>query len=397
MVTKVAEMVELVKRSLNGEYLACYLLNEQRASSTESSRPAYSFLLFAQHLTSLPAFKRKLSPLALQMGSMFRNIYFFTPETISNHLELDPHFSHILYSAGRRVAGEDMLPDPPKSVNDWQLKDRSRKAFEASAILAPRLLSSAKVADILDDLVVSGEQTRIPAKEKPSAYLLYRYLAKLQSEIGIEPPKGGSVHSPATSLTDRLSFYEWEKRLLVVLPQMDERILHNFVVESHWNTMVSSLGKSFRTVHVLPMSILRYHLIHNEPASLLLQNLELLRGPDILADLRPPLWLVYQELGLKASTVLAQRFPQAYLLTDESKLRAVEHDYQNVLLNIQLRNELICKINHLPIDVPRETKLPQEAPHEDRISYLLARLAWWTRHYLAQMKEIKPSDPPSRK
>ena len=63
------------------------------------------------------------------------------------------------------------------------------------------------------------------------------------------------------------------------------------------------------------------------------------------------------------------------------------HDFQNKLLNIQLRQELLCRIMDRKLEFP-EQKLPsREAVIEERLQGIMDHLEWWADYYFNKMNE----------
>jgi hypothetical protein len=81
--------------------------------------------------------------------------------------------------------------------------------------------------------------------------------------------------------------------------------------------------------------------------------------------------------------------PHAYFTASDDKLDMLIHDFQNRLLNNQLREELMVRLDNRE-RVNRPPTLPdRQSPSNVRIDAIFNQFNWWANHYSTIMHNKK--------
>ena len=81
--------------------------------------------------------------------------------------------------------------------------------------------------------------------------------------------------------------------------------------------------------------------------------------------------------------VLVEQFPAAYCTAKESGLGKLIHRMQNILLNIQMREEILARQSRTVAQKP-PTPLPgRETPNHQRVAANFSHFHWWTEYLVA--------------
>ena len=99
-------------------------------------------------------------------------------------------------------------------------------------------------------------------------------------------------------------------------------------------------------------------------------------------------WRVFRHLARLPSELQIATLPQAYIEADEPTLSMLVHDFQNKLLNIQLRSELFGRISGRQIRTPPSKLSDQNAPIHERIQGIYEHLAWWSDYHTSEMEHL---------
>jgi hypothetical protein len=96
------------------------------------------------------------------------------------------------------------------------------------------------------------------------------------------------------------------------------------------------------------------------PADWLFGHYVLLWGEEIFPGEQPDTRLVIRDLGRHSSGLLIADLPQAIVVAAEDELNRLVHDFQNSLLNLQLRHEVLERLTTSVGPLP-EITLPSRA------------------------------------
>ena len=179
---------------------------------------------------------------------------------------------------------------------------------------------------------------------------------------------------PPRNLPGLLALVGWGERLIVVLPQVDQDLLASI----DWPRVADLVTGEFETLLVATSWQLRLVATVAEAIGSILRSFELVWGADILAGCRPSAADGRISAAMLPIRTLIERLPVDYLPADESELGGLIHAVQNVLQNIQMRNELWARIRQVEPRRPPEPLPGREAPPHRRVAALFRHLRWWS-------------------
>jgi hypothetical protein len=179
---------------------------------------------------------------------------------------------------------------------------------------------------------------------------------------------------PPTHLPGLLALLGWGERLIVVLPEVHQAALTTI----DWYRVADLVTEEFETLLVATPWQIRLVASVAEAVSFTFRSFELLWGADILAGCQPSDGDVRLSAAMLPVRTLVERLPADYLTADESDLGSLIHAVQNVLQNIQMRNELWARIRGVPPRRPPEPLPGRETPPHQRVDALFRHLRWWT-------------------
>lgn len=298
---------------------------------------------------------------------------------------LFPDRAAFLQDAGQLLAGEPVwsrlpTPSPPNPIRSlarlaadamdcsaWLAVPESREALEAQLIRLARQVSDQEAggAGMLDHLGA-----------------LYAHLAEQERRYPAyqwegEPP----AELPPPNLPGLIALIGRAYRLIVVMPQVDLDLLS----KTDWALVADLVSNEFNEIVLATPWQLRLAASVEWAVELFTRSFDLVWGSDVLAACCP----LDSDLVLGSAVhpvrVLVEQFPADYLTVEEEALGDLIHDVQNKLLGIQLRNEVLSRLQKLPSEQAPE-KLPgREAPPHDRIAATFRQFRWWSRYLSAPL------------
>ena len=103
-------------------------------------------------------------------------------------------------------------------------------------------------------------------------------------------------------------------------------------------------------------------------------------GSDVLAGCHADERHVMKSMARQPVRVLVERLPAAYCTVEEPELDKLIHDVQNVLLNIQLRSEVIARRRGEAAPRPPDPLPGRETPAHQRLAANFCHFRWWAEH-----------------
>jgi hypothetical protein len=179
---------------------------------------------------------------------------------------------------------------------------------------------------------------------------------------------------PPAHLPGLLALLGWGERLIVVLPRVDQATL----AAIDWHRVAELVMGEFETLLVATPWQMRVVASVAEAVSFTFRSFERVWGADILAGCRTSDEDVRLSAAVLPVRTLVERLPADYLTVEESELGGLIHAVQNVLQNIQMRNELWARIRGVAPRRPPEPLPGRETPPHQRIDALFRHLRWWT-------------------
>jgi hypothetical protein len=182
-----------------------------------------------------------------------------------------------------------------------------------------------------------------------------------------------------------LSVYSMENRLLLVLPDLPADEFANRIVSINWRSVASRIAGEYRGLRLTTPAQLRLVLQLEGAADYTLGTFEHAWGIDLLSDLKINRWRILRDLARLPSDILIDTLPRSLIVCNDSDLPVLVHDLQNKLLNIQLRTELLSRMEYSVAQMPPEPLPDRGAPNHVRIEAIADQLEWWAAYYHQEM------------
>lgn len=317
------------------------------------------------------------------------------PDSFRRHLRLNPIFADHLVRESRLLAGSGVifpaqLPDPEP---EEALARFCRQAMLASATLAPSLLAEQEATETLDALrsLVRRQFGRHIGDQEEAVSLFATIQSQISREFQRRPELiwSGAPTSGAPPLLQGLqSVYETEDRLVLVVPDLEPDEIYDWIIEVDWLEVARRAAGHYKGLRITTPSQLRLLLGVESAADYHLQSYDHAWGADALGDLDPVHWRVLRDLGRAPSNLQIAGLSHAYFATDDADLPMLIHDIQNQLLNIQLRNELLGRVDGMPVVAPPEPLPARSETAQVRLDAIFQHLGWWADYYTNEMEGV---------
>jgi hypothetical protein len=124
---------------------------------------------------------------------------------------------------------------------------------------------------------------------------------------------------------------------------------------------------------------------YETPLDHLLFSYNLDWGADVLDIVPKSRRLIMRDAGRLPSNIELAELPHIYLTAGDGEMPMVIHDFQNKLLNVQLRHELLVRTNQAIAALPPHALPGRDVSHENRIRAIFEHLHWWANYYTNSM------------
>lgn len=379
--------------SLGDKLKALYLFGSLATGNYQAGQSDINLLAVIEDDVNLHALRTILKQVWQKFGSVLKKTPLISTEvSLHRHLALNPLLAHHLQTQGDLIEGQDLLLG---SVEIDPLERISRfvtMAIDTSLIVAPSLLSEKREQEVkakLKSLFRQYWAKQVDNKESPIE-LLASVHGGLLSELKAYPQfffDEQEVTGAPPLLNDLRAIYAIENRLILVFPDLEQKALIERIKTTNWLAVANRVAEQYRGLQVATAAELRLMSQLSTPATYYLRSYDHAWGIDPLADIQISPWRVYRDLARYPSDLLLSNLPHAYISTDDADLAMLVHDLQNKLLNIQLRNELLCRIDQIEINHPPFPIPGRDKPVSIRIDAIRSHLDWWVAHYLSAMQE----------
>ncbi len=339
--------------------------------------------------------REALRPVWREYGSLLKkNPIIATQANLENHLDLNPVLAQHLSTHAQPIIGDLSFPEP-NIINPLERLSRfSYLAMQASAAVAPSLLPKMEACEVKANLQSLSRQyfNEFVDETTDPGILLARLQQNLLEEIARYPEiawDNQKVPGAPPLLSDLRAIYEFENRLILVLPDMEPENVAARMASIDWLAVANRVANQYRGLRLTSPAELRLVIRYNTAADHVLGSYDHAWGLDPLADLVVEEWRVFRDLARLPSDLLLSGLPHAYVTTEDSDLAMLVHDFQNKLLNIQLRNELFCRIDGRPIASPPNSLPDRDEPINQRVEAISAHLDWWATYYTSAIKSAR--------
>jgi len=191
-------------------------------------------------------------------------------------------------------------------------------------------------------------------------------------------------------VNDLRAIYEMDNHLVLVMPDLEPVMLARRIASADWRQVADRIGDHYRGLWITTPSQLRLIVRYEDSMDYLVQGYHHAWGTDPINDLEISLAHAFRSLARPPSELELADLPHAYISAEDTDLSMLTHDFQNKLLNIQLRSELLCRKLDIKSSVPPDPLPDRDAPEAQRIDAILSHLRWWADHYTSLMQEASP-------
>ncbi|MGD2077869.1 MAG: hypothetical protein PVH18_05775 [Chloroflexota bacterium] len=378
-----------LKTELGDDLLAVYLYGSLSDGTYQEDQSNVNLIAVVESRASIHRVRKALQEECWpRYGDVLKHAPLVaTPQTLARHLALNPlllaHFSR----AGQLLCGDHVpLNDDVATSEGELLANAAAQATLATAALAPSLLPAKEAQETLSSLrSLARRLFGWPVDvDESSAVLAGRVIGHLRKRI-IEESLDDWVDQPTPNapplIDDLRAIYERDYHLLLVMPDLVPVELARRIASTDWAQVADRVTDQYRGLWVTTPSLLRLIVTYEDSASYLVDSYHHAWGADPLADMQIPLAKALRGLARLPSGLEVVDLPHAYVIAEDADLSMLIHDFQNKLLNIQLRSELLCRTLNIPATTPGTPLPEQDAPATVRIDAILEHLHWWADHY----------------
>jgi hypothetical protein len=310
-----------------------------------------------------------------------------TLPALKRHLRLNPLLNAHLCRSGQLLFGApiDFEPEVLVSAKE-ELANVAAQAMRASAALAPELLPAKEAQESLASLRSLARRLfgwPVDADESP-AVLAGRVLGfackKMEEESLVLWPDQATPNAPPL-VGDLRAIYEMDSHLILVMPDLEPVELARRIASTDWSQVADRVTDQYRSIRVTTPSQLRLIASYEDSTDYLVQSYHHAWGADPLAGLEISRSFAFRGLARLPSELQLADLPHAYFTAEDSDLSMLVHDFQNKLLNVQLRSELLARALKMMSTVPPDPLPERNAPEDVRIDAIMSHLNWWADHY----------------
>lgn len=384
------EVAGEMARALGDQLRGLYLYGSLTTDYYQPDESDINLLAVVAEESEYPALRQAVWPVWSKFGSELKLPPLLAKQTVlKRHMTLFPNFGYHLAQNGRLLAGEPKLLGrlPDRTPAEF-LSHLADEIMEASAALAPHLLEPdvaksyrRKLNSLARRLLkrpIASEETAVDLFAAIQDYL-NRKIAVL-STTQLLPPS-----APATSPLPGLhAVYKKELgRIVLVFNQLTTPQIR----ATDWSRIAEQLTDRCAGLHVTTAMQLRLLTKLERPLDMVFRRYTLDWGKDPLANLKPPRHFSLRHAARLPSDIAVKRLPRAYLAAPEDEISNIIHDFQNRLLNIQLENEILYRLEYLDAFAPNCPLPGRDAPNSERVQAIFDHLDQWSNFYYTGMKQ----------
>lgn len=321
-----------------------------------------------------------------------------TLPTLKRHLRLNPILNAHLHRSGQLLSGHPIDFEPVSTASAREeLANVAAQATRASASLAPELLPAKEAQENLASLRSLARRLfgwPVDADESPAllAGRVLGFVRKRMEEESLALWPDQVIPNAPPLVGDLRAIYEMDSHLILVMPDLEPVDLARRISSADWSMVAERVADQYRSLRVTTPSQLRLIASYEDSADCLVQSYHHAWGADPLADLEISWSYAFRGLARLPSELLLADLPHAYLTAESSDLFMLVHDFQNKLLNIQLRSELLARALEMTSKVPPDPLPERDALEDVRIDGIMSHLEWWTDYYTGLMRKEATSE-----
>ncbi len=382
-------VLSAMRSELADDLLAVYLFGSLSDGTYQAGQSDVNLLAIVEHQSMIHETRQALKADTWPTyGHILKQTPLLaTPKACARHLALNPLLKAHFVRSGQLLHGESLdlsngrSPDEPE-----MLANAAAQATYATAALAPSLLPAKEAQESLASLRSLARRLfgwPVDADESP-AVLAGRVLGHLRKRIIAESPDewvDQATPNAPPLIRDLRAIYEADNHLILVMPDLDPVALARRIASADWSQVASRVTDQYRGLRVTTPSLLRLVVKYEDSANYLVKSYHHAWGADPIGDVEISLPNALRGLARLPSALEVSGLPHAYVTAEDADLSMLVHDFQNKLLNIQLRSELLCRTLDIPASTPGKPLPERDAPPTERINGIFSHLDWWADHY----------------
>ena len=155
-----------------------------------------------------------------------------------------------------------------------------------------------------------------------------------------------------------------------------------------WTAVAELISNGFTGIMLATPWQLRLVACVEMAQDMCLRSFEQVWVSDVLADCQPVGTHVKRNAAALPLRALVEQLPGRYMTVPEDELGSFIHDVQNILLNIQLRSELMARFRGAPSPQPPGPLPGRGSPPHERVAAIFRQFHWWAEHHLSAWKEV---------
>jgi hypothetical protein len=391
--------IEAVLRAMQSELgdglLAVYLYGSLSDGTYQAGQSNVNLAAIVQRQSALHTLRQALKA---EAWPAYDHILKQTPvvatrEAFARHLTLNPLLKAHFVRSGQLLYGDIIDLDEKPSLDQGELlANAAAQATYATAALAPSLLPAKEAQETLASLRSLARRLfgwPVDADESP-AVLAGRVLGHLRRRIvaeSLDDWVDQATPNAPPLINDLRAIYEAENHLILVMPDLEPVALARYIASTDWPQVADRVTDQYRGLRVTTPSLLRLMVKYEDSANYLVQSYHHAWGADPIGNVEISLINALRGLARLPSTLEVSGLPHAYVTAEDADLSMLIHDFQNKLLNIQLRSELLCRTLDIPTSTPGRPLPERDAPATERIDGILNHLDWWAGHYASLIQQ----------
>ncbi len=401
------QAVQLVQAGLlanpDSQLKSLYHFANQSLHPTVPGLSDLTLMALVTDTTSLEYVRAAFLPLWPQTRpALYRPLAAATTATWQRHLDLNPIVAHHLAHRSQHLWGSETPVTrklPPLTERAAFMAD---VVMQASQALTAPVLSPVDAPLYAEWLQGVAHLLGLSPSRKAEPVSLF---AAIQTRLGALLPKVELSPDPANLLApfrpaepppladapailpELQAIYEKADRLIFVLP--DQPLPQWEKID--WLAVAKTITGECAALQIATTSQFRLAVSYHYPVHYVLRSYRHLWGEDVLADLPVTRRRLWQDAARLPSLLETVQLPQRYLAAADDELSAVIHDFQNKLLNVQLRHELLLRMKLVHKTTPPQPLPPRTDPPARRIAGIFQHLNFWANLYFGLMQQQPPA------
>ncbi len=299
------------------------------------------------------------------------------------HLKLYPTLASHLIKQGERLAGSIQIEEPKLNVQE-AMAELVAEAMDVSQAITPKLLPADESNKPRWRLYRLARRLGIDVSGTTGPVHLFGLIQERLAAALSKMPDDWQPQRLAGApplIPDLQAIYLQSDSLIFVLPEFTPGGLY----ETDWEGIGAQVEGQCDGLRLTNPQQLRLAIEYVYPLEHLLTSFQLDWGADILADVSPEKRYVMRGAGRMPSTYEIDLLPQKFLTCEEDELGKLIHDFQNRLLNVQLRHELLIRFKHAATKAPPESLPDRTEVPARRIGAIFRHFNWWANYYTNRM------------